>query len=483
MKPTAAYVYVLALLTACDFPRPADVLSPTADAAAETALDAAPDAVVDALTDAPAGFTCTPNEFIACDANGARICNSTGDGAITQDCGIPGCNTDAKRCNQCVPDTSACNSAALDRCGADGLPSGHKICLLECKTSPVAHCTYIEPQYLPNVCDVAASLPDLIVDDFRNLDTTINDNCTGGIVTQISGPEICVVHHGSIRIASSGNLTVLGTRTLAFVADENLVVEGTLDVGANESMSGAGGASAESGDAVAASTAGGGAGYATAGAPGGSTSQDGGGGHGGAQATNPALVSVLVGGTRPTRRFGGAPGSGGAGGAATLIACHGLLSVTGTIDAGGGGGQGGRAGVTATQMWSGAGGGSGGYVVLQGLSITVTGQLYANGGGGGAGWALGSSQNGQPGEDGTRSTTFSAGGGVSFGSEGAGGAGARLGTLPTSGKRPRDANGLPGAGGGAIGFFQTFAPAGATIVLTPIAASPGFGSNIMIATR
>ncbi|HSS01235.1 MAG TPA: hypothetical protein VLM79_29455, partial [Kofleriaceae bacterium] len=406
MKPIAVHFGVLICsMVACDFPRPADVPSALIDAGPGAPSDAAPDTSVDAAPDTTTTFTCTANEFIACDASGARICNAAGDGTLTQDCGLPGCNSDAKRCNQCIPDADTCNGVVLDRCGPDGLPFSHETCLLECKTSPRAHCARVEPQYLPNVCDVSASLPDLVVDDSRMFDTTINDNCMGGVITQISGPEICVVHGGSIRIASGGSLTAFGSRALALVADRDLIVDGILDVSANGTGSGPGGASAESGDPVAAATGGGGAGFATVGAPGGSTSQDGGGGHGGLPATNPALVSVLIGGTRPTRRVGGAPAAGGAGGAATLIACRGPLSVSGTIDAGGGGGQGGRPGVTAGQMWSGAGGGSGGYVALQGLSITVTGLLYSNGGGGGAGWVLQRTQTGQSGEDGTRSTT------------------------------------------------------------------------------
>src|SRR5262249_45073430 len=143
----------------------------------------------------------------------------------------------------------------------------------------------------------------------------------------------------------------------------------------------------------------------------------------------------------------------------------------------------GKGGVTAGQFFAGTGGGAGGNVVVQGLAITVTGQLYANGGGGGAGWLMGSSQFGQSGTDGTRSISVSAPGGVSFSGEGAGGAGGRLGTAPGVGLAPTNSNALPGGGGGSIGFFQTYAPAGATIALTPSAASPGFGPNIAINTR
>src|SRR5262249_56522393 len=111
---------------------------------------------------------------------------------------------------------------------------------------------------------------------------------------------------------------------------------------------------------------------------GGSATQDGQGGRGGSIATDPSLLTVLVGGTRSSRIGGAtAPQTGGGGGAATLIACRGQVSVSGLIDAGGGGGSGGKGGVTAGQFFAGTGGGAGGNVVLQGLSITVTGQLFA----------------------------------------------------------------------------------------------------------
>src|ERR1044071_8363204 len=82
---------------ACGFPRPADV----------------------------GESSCTAGEFVACEASVARICNAAGDGTVTHDCGAPGCNATAKRCNECAPTTASCNASdhtVLDRCGTDGLP-------------------------------------------------------------------------------------------------------------------------------------------------------------------------------------------------------------------------------------------------------------------------------------------------------------------------------------------------------------------------
>jgi hypothetical protein len=137
--------------------------------------------------------------------------------------------------------------------------------------------------------------------------------------------------------------------------------------------------------------------------------------------------------------------------------------------------------------FSGTGGGSGGNVVLQGLSIVVTGQVFANGGGGGAGEfvpAQGTKQAGFAGSNGTRSATESASGGTPPGTAGAGGTGGRQGAAPGIGFHPSDPNtGLPGGGGGSGGFFQTYAPSGVTPQLTPLVASPTFSPNKQIKTR
>lgn len=95
-----------------------------------------------------------------------------------------------------------------------------------------------------------------------------------------------------------------------------------------------------------------------------------------------ATRGVITRSTRGSIRGGGLVVHGGA---VTLIACRGQILVSGTIDAGGGGG-GGRSGVSLGEMYGGGGGGAGGNVVLQGMEITVTEQVFANGGGGGAGY-------------------------------------------------------------------------------------------------
>ncbi len=460
----AAMAAIFCLAAACGFPRPADVPEPGA---------------------------CIANEFVACEGSTLQTCNAAGDATTTQDCSAAGCNAGAKRCNQCTPNSDSCGTRMneIDHCGSDGLPASPETCQLGCVATPSPHCAYLEPRYLPDVCDTAATMPSFTVDDIANFDTSLDNNCNGGVVNQDGGPAICVVRYSSIDITTTGNLTVSGVRALALVADSAITIAGVLDVGGKGSANGPGGGTVRSGAEAGSSAGGGGAGFATMGAAGGSTTADGGGGLGGGQATDPSLVTVLIGGTGPNRGLPSTlpPLPGGGGGAATLIACRGVVSVTGTIDAGGGGGSGGGGGLTAQSKFSGTGGGSGGNVALQGLSIVVTGNVFANGGGGGAGEfrpTQGTVQAGFAGSDGTRSATESAPGGTPPGTAGAGGIGGRQGAGPGVGLHPSDATtGLPGGGGGSVGFFETYTPSGVTPQLTPSAASPTFSPNKQIKTR
>lgn len=439
------------LAAACGFPRPADVPDPEA---------------------------CTAHEFVACEGSVLQSCNAAGDGTTTQDCGAAGCNAEAKRCNQCVPNSDSCGIAPneIDHCGSDGLPEGQDTCQLACTTTPTAHCAYLEPRYLPDICDSVATALTLSIDNLASLDTGLDTNCNGGIVRQEGAADICVMRYGSINVTSSGTLAVTGIRALALVADDTVMIDGLLDVSARLTGNGPGGGSVTSG------AFGAGAGFATAGGSGGSTTMAGGGNAGGAPSTDPSIITVLIGGSRSTRGFLGEPDSGGGGGAATLIACRGTVSVKGTIQAGGGGGGGGKSGLTAGAVFGGAGGGAGGNVVLQGLSITVTGRVFANGGGGGAGWLTGN-PTGNFGTDGLASATQSAPGGDSFAGTGAGGTGGIQGVAPGVGLSPSVPGATPGGGGGSIGFFQTYTPSRITPTLTPSAASPMFTPNKAVHTR
>lgn len=387
---------------------------------------------------------CTPLEFEACRGDEAIVCNATGD-----DYDITHCEAG------CSAETGGCKP------------------------------THIIPKYLPAVCDQLATEPELTISESTSLDTSVDGTCNGGLIEQstegIYRPKICVLHYGTIRIATNKTLSVIGYHAIALVADRALSIDGVLDVSANGTVSGPGGNLIVSTQASATwPAAPGGAGFKTAGGPGGNAYADGGAANGGAATMDPALIVNLIGGAIVKSSLFDINATGGGGGAATLISCRDTISVEGLIDAGGGGGGGGKAIGGASLMPN--GGGSGGYVVLQGMAVSVTGQMYANGGGGGAGSSI-DMITAASGEDGTRSDTVSARGGGSENGEGAGGAGGRAGADPGPGKKPITSGFGAGAGGGSTGFFQTYTPAGVTPTLTPVAASPAFQPNRTVEMR
>jgi hypothetical protein len=427
---------------------------------------------------------CTAGEFLGCAGDVARTCNAAANGVDSETCAA-GCNADAQRCNSCVPMTASCNNdgMALERCGTDGLVAETETCRLECVAEArtvAAHCAYLQPIYLPDICDEPAVTEELV--GSGNMDTSADVTCNGGIVTQNGGPEICVLRYRKITI--DGSLTVIGGRAIAFVADDFVQIGGTLDVSANGSVRGPGGGALASGERAGLNRGGGGAGFRTAGAAGGAMGTGVGGA--GGPAVDPLSEGRLFGGPQPsgpTFQQVNYPFPGGGGGGLTLIACRGEVTVAGTIDAGGGGGGGARdtnpvAG--ALDITGGAGGGAGGYVALQGIHIRVTGPsgygVFANGGGGGGGCSTDGCI-GNRGEDGHGSAIVASGGsGMNQGSSGGAGGGF---PSPTGGLGPSVS---PGGGGGASGRLQTFTPAVGTVTITATT-SPGFEPNRMIQTR
>lgn len=429
----------------------------------------------------PPDFSCTAGEFDSCDSGNAQFCNATGDGLTVQSCGAPGCNDAAKRCNTCAPSEVACDGDVLESCDADGMPLADESCLLSCKTEATPHCAYLEPKFLPDVCDSAATEASLVIEATQQFDTRTDLLCTGGIVAQVDGPEICVVRHADVTVQAGKRWTFIGTRAVAIVADGDIDISGVLDLAGEEGNGGPGSLSTNA-EAASSSVGGGGAGHRTNGGNGGGALS------GGGKAVDNG--DLLAGGYRGG---GNPPGTvllpsvvgGGGGGALTLISCRGKVSVSGAIDAGGGGGAGGAAfglqGGGATSFRSGGGGGSGGYVVLQGLAVEVTGGMYANGGGGGGGGGV--DARGNSGADGYTSTTNAAAGGTATVVGGAaGGVGGYRSGAPKSGGSST-VNGGDGGGGGSVGRFRAFTPAGVTPVISDSKLSPTFDAAGEVPTR
>lgn len=427
---------------------------------------------------------CTPGEFAACRSDGAITCNARGDDYDVVPC-EHGCTEASAGCTACVPSTVTCDGNNLVTCDADGNATV-ETCRAGCVDGGSPRCAYLEPRYLPDICDTPAVVEELVfskpLGGFSSSDDFV---CNGGIIKQSAGsatvPEICVLRYKRIAIRNGGSVRVTigsgGTvgRAVAFVADESVSIESNafLDIGASSNTSGPGGGYTFSGpgSATIAPDGAGGAGFKTAGAAGGTSAADGGANDAGPAAVDPAQIDVLVGGPRTTLAGGG--------GAATLIACRGTVTVDGVITAGGGGAQSGQ--VLLGTLIGGGGGGAGGYVVIQGLGVEIRGGLYANGGGGGAGKPSNLSV-GSNGLDGTSSLTSAAGGTGQSGA-GSGGAGATGTTTPRPGARSTLSGATPGGGGGSVGFLQTYTPAGIAPVLTPSEASPAFSANRNVPTR
>ncbi len=428
---------LVSCLTACTEANPASCLDGHCSDPARPFCDV--DGALSGTPHSCVKVSCTTGDVLGCRDAQALTCNSAGD------------NYDLVECAH----------------GCGGSPAA---CL------PCSDCErHIVPRFVPNACDTPSDGQELRVQTSTTLNTSMDSQCTGGIVSQLNGPEICVVNSITITIERNQTLRVSGKRALALVADDALIVDGILDISADRAVDGPGGGLI-SGARPAHPSGSGGAGFKTAGAAGGSANADGGGGAGGDATTIP--IEPLLGGSRAGAYSVGmlSPGGGG-GGAATLLSCTGSVEVSGIIDAGGGGGApAGYDGFNFVRTPAG-GGGAGGVVALQGMDIRVTGEIYSNGGGGGAGLEVSGAGSGM---DGSRSSTAAGPGGmVGLPEAGNGGGGGYGTTAPTVGRR-FTAGGLSsgaGGGGGSVGAIRTFTPAGTTPTLTPLDVSPPPDAN------
>lgn len=261
-------------------------------------------------------------------------------------------------------------------------------------------------------------------------------------------PKLCVIAGTTINI-DANILFAGGSHPLVLFATTTLEIGNGVDVGShiNGQAIGAGfdSVSCVAGSGAGSNNSGGGGGA------GGSFSTNGGtGGDGGNHAANgdaagatSIQTTFLRGGCKGGNGGNGDPASGGGGnhgGGAVLLLAGTSITITGFVNASGGGGSAGKSG-----KGGGGGGGSGGMIAMSSQAVNVSGQLVANGGGGGGG-----GDGGQAGANGhdpiATMPAAAAGGGSGAGGATAGAAGATQGN--TAGNTPDSQSGAGGGGGG-----------------------------------
>lgn len=310
---------------------------------------------------------------------------------------------------------------------------------------------------------------------------------------QTDGQRAVILHVTSLSIDSLAALIIIGTRPAIIVADDDIVISGTIDAGshlaetsstthvsvnmqigagANQLCSVSAGSAGAPGLPTAGSGGGGGGGGAGVGGKGGSG--DNGmvtGGTGGTLQSAPTTVRGGCGGASSGTAGTGAiapattgtTSAGGAGGGAIHLTAWRKIRILGSVLAGGAGGAGSPQGAAC----GGGGGGSGGYIGLEAPLLMLEGaQIAANGGGGGSGGLnAGAGANGLDGHPGTALTA----GGTAQSCGTAGGDGGAfqpngLGVLAS------DACG-GGGGGGGTGFVSIWS-AGVSMTRSTISPAP-----------
>lgn len=397
----------------------------------------------------PCTVECSSDE----DCPSGLACEGTRCSVGGEVCEVELCRAGERRC--------AIDGMSVELCDEAGAWGAGDPCAVSCVSEGTqsARCGALVPSIgaLAAVCETPSAGQATLDGMFS---TDMDTACTGGVVTQTGGPQICIVRAQRIAVNPGGTMTVSGSRALALVSDLDLDVRGTIDVSARGGVDGPGGGTPRvSGAAAKAARGGGGAGFRTPGGDGGNAS-----GSGGVVGLDASTSSILAGGYRaPSYMDGG----GGAGGALALISCSGEVSVSGVLDSAGGGGLGATL-YGDVGRGAGSGGGSGGVLLLLGGRVTIDGTagLFANGGSGGGATTV--TTVGGSGNRGSRSTTSGAVGGASADLDGVGGVGGYRGAIPGGGGDANNESG--GGGGGSVGYIVLSTPVGALAPVVPVAA-------------
>lgn len=409
---------------------------------------------------------------------------------------------DPKPANEC--DGVACDAAPQVDSTIDGLPDGCgattcsnstlsvcgqvQVCNLGCASGGAVRCNDVLPSNNVSDWDLAdATLPLDIATGTINVNTdtglminasnnaTLRPAGTGvrngiffGTGTNMVGMPGAVFAMRDLRVRVGVALRFTGSKPVALLIDGNADIEGVLDVSADlgtpftpgagggtgaqqPGVNGTGCGGGKAGVSVGTfDGGGGGAGFRQGGAVGGvagaDTTTPGGGGPVCLSTDLQPLIAGSGGGAGGGASQADTAGFGGAGGGALQVSVReGLvISSTGRIAANGGGGGGGRSSVNSGG--GAGGGGSGGGVLVEAAKVVVGGGIFANGGGGGGG-ASGAAP-GAAGATGGQGSIGAPGGmGAVVGDSGDGGTGGNADTPMPGG--PGTSNG--GGGGGASG--------------------------------
>lgn len=284
--------------------------------------------------------------------------------------------------------------------------------------------------------------------------------------------DACVLAGSAITIESGVTLTAHGGKPLVLVSASSMQIDGTVDVasrrgqplGAGADMPGCSDGTAPSG--VISQVGGGwGGSFGDKGGDGGDGSGDNGG---------KAGMAIV-----PATLRGGCPGSDGAngdvaggrghGGGAVALIANSSIQIAGIVNASGSAGGGGQHGIGTAG--GGGGGGSGGMIRLDAMTVTVSGQVFANGGGGGEGASA--SNDGKAGLESTAPGGAGAGGSGGAGSGGDGGSGSFADmTGGFTGANGSNISGSGGGGGGSAGVIQLVGTGAGTADPTVVAPPP-----------
>jgi hypothetical protein len=282
------------------------------------------------------------------------------------------------------------------------------------------------------------------------------------VVPQDAGLTIGVYVTRKFTIAAGMHVTVTGANPLLIVALGDVDISGTLTLPPLGSAF-AGGMPGMPKSAPNGAGQGGaaGAGFCALGGPG--RDPAGAGVPGGAAYGDPTNVPLLTGSLGGVGRQGDS--AGGAGNAFELVSATKIsVSATGVVDVGGGGGA------VDFSIPSGAGGGSGGAILLEAPIVSVAGVLAANGGGGAESGSTNAGQDGQP------SAVPATGGAASSATDNAGGAGG-AGSAPAGAPSPMTVATAPGGGGGgSAGRIRINTAGGSATIASSAVISPAVGS-------